>query len=175
MEETKLKEYVAELQKGNMSAFEQVYELCKRSVFYNIYALTKNHELSEDLLHDTFIKFLKEVNNINLDKSIGGYLMVISRNITYDYFKKHNRVVEFDEGLENTEGVVEEKDDSDILLERIKKILKDKEFEIFVLHTVNDMRFEEIAKIKHRPLGTILWAYNNAIMKIRKELADEIS
>ena len=101
--------------------------------------------------------------------------MVISRNITYDYFKKHNRVVEFDEGLENTEGVVEEKNDSDTLLERIKKILKDKEFEIFVLHTVNDMRFEEIAKIKHRPLGTILWAYNNAIKKIRKELADEIS
>ena len=61
------------------------------------------------------------------------------------------------------------------LLNRIKEILKDKEFEIFVLHAVNDYTFEEIAKLKHRPLGTILWSYNNAIKKIQKELADEIN
>ena len=54
-------------------------------------------------------------------------------------------------------------------------IKKDKEFEIFVLHAVNDYTFEEIAKLKHRPLGTILWSYNNAIKKIQKELADEIN
>lgn len=173
MEEALLKEYVMEMKNGDMSRFNDFYELTKRSIFYNIYALSKHHETSEDLLQDTYMKFLKELPNIDVSKSIGGYLMVISRNLTLDYFKKNNRLMEFDEDVHGDEH--HHNVDYDLLLNRIKGILKDKEFEIFVLHAVNDYTFEEIAKLKHRPLGTILWSYNNAIKKIQKELADEIN
>lgn len=30
------------------------------------------------------------------------------------------------------------------------------------------MSHKEIAKLLHRPLGTILWAYNNALKKLKK-------
>ena len=92
MEERLLKSYIEEMQKGNMEYFNAFYEETKKAVFYNIFALTKSHETSEDLLHDTYVKFLKEIKNIDLNKSIGGYLMMISKNITLDYFKKNNRI-----------------------------------------------------------------------------------
>ena len=38
-----------------------------------------------------------------------------------------------------------------------------------------DLTFDEISKATHKPLGTILWKYNSAIKKLRKELEDEYS
>ena len=58
-------------------------------------------------------------------------------------------------------------------LPNVQGILKDKEFEIFVLHVMNEMSFQEIAEWKKRPLGTILWSYSNSLKKIRKEIPYE--
>ncbi len=170
MEESLLKSYVKEMQKGKMEYFNSFYEETKKAVFYNIFALTKSHETSEDLLHDAYLKFLKEIQNIDLNKSIGGYLMTISKNITFDYFKKNNRIeLEQDEtkftSKENKSDL-----DQNLLLEKIKRILNDKEFQIFIFHILNDYTFEEIAKHLKRPLGTVIWSYNNSIKKIKKEV-----
>lgn len=158
------------MQKGNMEYFNAFYEETKKAVFYNIFALTKSHETSEDLLHDTYVKFLKEIKNIDLNKSIGGYLMMISKNITLDYFKKNNRIELNDEENKYVEKENKNELDQNLLLEKIKGILKEKEFQIFVLHALNDLTFEEIAKIIKRPLGTVIWSYNNSIKKIKKEV-----
>ena len=170
MEERLLKSYIEEMQKGNMEYFNAFYEETKKAVFYNIFALTKSHETSEDLLHDTYVKFLKEIKNIDLNKSIGGYLMMISKNITLDYFKKNNRIELNDEESKYVEKENKNELDQNLLLEKIKGILKEKEFQIFVLHALNDLTFEEIAKIIKRPLGTVIWSYNNSIKKIKKEV-----
>lgn len=170
MEESLLKSYIEEMQKGNMEYFNAFYEETKKAVFYNIFALTKSHETSEDLLHDTYVKFLKEIKNIDLNKSIGGYLMMISKNITLDYFKKNNRIELNDEENKYVEKENKNELDQNLLLEKIKGILKEKEFQIFVLHALNDLTFEEIAKIIKRPLGTVIWSYNNSIKKIKKEV-----
>ena len=170
MEERLLKSYIEEMQKGNMEYFNAFYEETKKAVFYNIFALTKSHETSEDLLHDTYVKFLKEIKNIDLNKSIGGYLMMISKNITFDYFKKNNRIELNDEENKYVEKENKNELDQNLLLEKIKGILKEKEFQIFVLHALNDLTFEEIAKIIKRPLGTVIWSYNNSIKKIKKEV-----
>ena len=170
MEERLLKSYIEEMQKGNMEYFNAFYEETKKAVFYNIFALTKSHETSEDLLHDTYVKFLKEIKNIDLNKSIGGYLMMISKNITLDYFKKNNRIELNDEENKYVEKENKNELDQNLLLEKIKEILKEKEFQIFVLHALNDLTFEEIAKIIKRPLGTVIWSYNNSIKKIKKEV-----
>ena len=170
MEERLLKSYIEEMQKGNMEYFNAFYEETKKAVFYNIFALTKSHETSEDLLHDTYVKFLKEIKNIDLNKSIGGYLMMISKNITLDYFKKNNRIELNDEENKYVERENKNELDQNLLLEKIKGILKEKEFQIFVLHALNDLTFEEIAKIIKRPLGTVIWSYNNSIKKIKKEV-----
>lgn len=165
--EISIKEYVIDFQQDDLSRFDEFYNAIKDKVFYNILALTKSYELSEDLLQDTFVKFLKTVKELNPNESILGYLMVISRNITLDYFKKNNRMRLIDEEKDNPSEVDEDDIDKNIILEKVKEILKPKEFEIFVMHVLSDLTFEEIAKIKKRPLGTITRAYNSAIKKLK--------
>ena len=96
--------------------------------------------------------------------------MVISRNLSLDFLKKHKKLVVPQDG----EVIVSTKDensiDSNTIIECAKKILKEKEFRIFILHTLNEMTFEEISSEVKRPLGTVIWSYNNAIKKIRKDL-----
>ena len=174
MDEEFLKSCVVKMKNGNLEVFNAFYEECKKSIFYNIFALTKNHEISEDLLHDTFVKFLNEVSKVDVNKSISGYLMVMSRNLTLDYFKKHNRIEEIeDDSLIHSDNDSSNSIDQEILLNRIKKILNDKEFEVFVLHVLDDLSFKEIAKLRHRPLGTTLYQYNSAIKKLQEELEYE--
>lgn len=174
MNEEFLKSCVVKMKNGNLEVFNAFYEECKKNIFYNIFALTKNHEISEDLLHDTFVKFLNEVSKVDVNKSISGYLMVMSRNLTLDYFKKHNRIEEIeDDSLIPSDNDSSNSIDQEILLNRIKKILNDKEFEVFVLHVLDDLSFKEIAKLRHRPLGTTLYQYNSAIKKLQEELEYE--
>lgn len=165
----RLENYIVQFKKGNFDLFDDFYEQVKRPCFYNIYSFVKNHDLSEDLLQETFVRFLKSINSIDENENVLGYLILISRNITLDYIKKHGRVRELYEHEE-----VVSKDDNDIdktiLLDKVREILKKDQLEIFTLHVLSDLTFEEIAKILKRPLGTVLWSYNSAIKKLRKEI-----
>ena len=165
----RLENYVVQFKKGNFDLFDDFYEQVKRPCFYNIYSLIKNHDLSEDLLQETFVRFLKSVSTLDENENVLGYLILISRNITLDYIKKHSRVREFYEH-EDVESRDENEIDKTILLDKVSKILKKDQLEIFTLHVLSELTFEEIAKIMKRPLGTILWSYNNSIKKLRKEI-----
>ena len=54
-----------------------------------------------------------------------------------------------------------------------KKILNSEELEIVLLYVVSGYKHREIAKILDKPLGTILWSYNNSIKKLKKALKDK--
>lgn len=166
---TDYKELIVEFKKGDYSRFSSFYDEIKNPVFYNIYSLTHDKDLSEELLQETFTKFLMNIKNVDESENIVGFLILISRNITLDYFKKHGRVRGF---MEHEEVHHHDEQDIDkiLLLDKISQILNEKELEIFTLHVLSELTFEEISKIKGKALGTILWSYNNSIKKIRKNL-----
>ena len=164
-------EHIKRFKEGNYTSFDEFYNKLNRPIFYNIYSLTHNHELSEELLQETFTKFLMNVVYIDEGENVLGYLITISRNLTLDYFKKYGRVRNFEE-----HEVVHVNDknsiDKTLLLDKIATILKPKELEIFTLHVLSEMTFEEIASLKKIAIGTVLWSYNNSIKKIRKGLGE---
>ncbi len=163
-----MEEEFKELLKGNMDYFDSFYEQTKRKIYYNIFAILKNRELSEDALQETYLRFLTNLPSLKEEKNVLGYLFVISRNIALDILKKQKRHVDIQE-FENTPLFqVNEEYEDDALLKKVKEILNDKEYEIVILHLVNNLTHKEIAKLMHRPLGTVLWAYNNAIKKLKK-------
>ena len=58
-------------------------------------------------------------------------------------------------------------------INNILKELDDISREIVVLHTINDLKFKEIAKIVDKPLGTVLWIYNKAIKDLKRKVGAE--
>lgn len=162
-----LNEVFLELKRGDQSHFNWFYENSKKQLFYNILSYTKNYELSEDLLQETYVKFLTNIKNIDDRVNVLGYLMVMSKNITLDYFKKNNRIETLNEEDISFE---DNKIHETMLVSKIKEILNDIEFKILILHILGELTFNEIKDIVKKPLGTVLWIYNNSLKKVRKEL-----
>ena len=162
-----LNEVFLELKRGDQSHFNWFYENSKKQLFYNILSYTKNYELSEDLLQETYVKFLTNIKNIDDKVNVLGYLMVMSKNITLDYFKKNNRIETLNEEDISFE---DNKINETMLVSKIKEILNDIEFKILILHILGELTFNEIKDIVKKPLGTVLWIYNKSLKKVRKEL-----
>ena len=162
-----LNEVFLEIKRGDQTHFNWFYENSKKQLFYNILSYTKNYELSEDLLQETYVKFLTNIKNIDDRVNVLGYLMVMSKNITLDYFKKNNRIETLNEEDISFE---DNKIHETMLVSKIKEILNDIEFKILILHILGELTFNEIKDIVKKPLGTVLWIYNNSLKKVRKEL-----
>ena len=162
-----LNEVFLELKRGDQTHFNWFYENSKKQLFYNILSYTKNYELSEDLLQETYVKFLTNIKNIDDRVNVLGYLMVMSKNITLDYFKKNNRIETLNEEDISFE---DNKIYETMLVSKIKEILNDIEFKILILHILGELTFNEIKDIVKKPLGTVLWIYNKSLKKVRKEL-----
>ena len=162
-----LNEVFLEIKRGDQSHFNWFYENSKKQLFYNILSYTKNYELSEDLLQETYVKFLTNIKNIDDKVNVLGYLMVMSKNITLDYFKKNNRIETLNEEDISFE---DNKIYETMLVSKIKEILNDIEFKILILHILGELTFNEIKDIVKKPLGTVLWIYNKSLKKVRKEL-----
>lgn len=170
--ELRLRELVIKL-KSDESYFDEFYELTKKQIFYNIYSVLKDHHLSEDVLQETYISFLKNLNNIDVNKPILGYLYKSSRNKAIDYYRKNKHILDY-ELIENQKDLsYEEKyDNSQELLEILKSILDKVEYQVVILHVLNELTNKEIAKLINRPINTVIWIYNKAIKKVRERLGE---
>lgn len=162
------------LLKDDMTVFDEFYQLTKYPIYYSIYALSKNHSVTEDILEETYLHFLDKLKTIKPNKNPLGYLLITARNLTLDYFKKENRVTNL-EDYENPEeigSVIEKYDDSERLLIRMQQLLTNDEYQVVTLYILSELTHQEIAKQLHKPLGTITWTYANAIKKLQKGLSD---
>ena len=177
MEQEDLRSFIKEFKKGDYSNFNTFYELTKKSIFYNILSFVKSYEISEEILQNTFVKFLSTIKDLNYHSSILGLLITISKNLSLDYLKKIK-----DEEIEDNTLIKDESNekeisndnlDSMLLLDKLKKILKEKEYEVILFHIYDELTFEEIAKLTSSPLGTILYRYNVAIKKAKEVLTNE--
>ncbi len=160
---------VEELKQGHQERFDELYNKTKTPVFYNILSFLKESSVSEDILQDTYVYFLANLDQIKGD--VLAYLMVISRSQCLDYLRKQSKI----NYLEDQSSEPNNKDhyslEKDLLMNKISRVLNQKEFEIFILRAINEFSFNEIAQITNKNLNTVLWIYNNSIKKIRKEVA----
>ena len=70
MSEERIRFLISEFKKGNQRVFDEFFNLTKNQVFYNIFSIVKNSENSEDILQETYVKFL-----LNLNPFVRNFLM----------------------------------------------------------------------------------------------------
>ena len=73
-------ELVRRLALGQMPAFDALYHRYQQPVFANILKLVKAPEAAEDLLQEVFLSLWAHRQALSPDKSVGGWLFVVSYN-----------------------------------------------------------------------------------------------
>lgn len=166
-----LDEIIEELRECNYSHFDEFYNETKKTVFFAIIAIIKDRDLVDDLMQDTYIKFLENIDKYKNKTNIKAYLSTMAHNIAINKYNFEKRLVH-DDTLFEFMGNKNNDDYENIEVLEILKCLDDTSKEIVILHIINDLKFKDISKIVNKPLGTVLWIYNKAIKELRRKVGD---
>lgn len=169
-----LNSLLEDLQANNHDVFDTFYDKTKNVIYYTIYSILKDKSLAEDVMQDTYLKILKNINSYQPNTNGLAWMIMIAKNLSINVYNKRKREVLVDNYFDKdeTELVNEEKEETP-LIDLMHEVLKPKERELIVMHVINQLTHKEIAEILNRPLGTVLWQYNQAIKKLRKKVGEK--
>lgn len=143
-----------------MESMEEIYNKYANAIKNYIFCITKDIGLAEDIMQETFIVAINEINKFRGDCEISVWLFSIAKKILYKKTKKSNikNIISIDEfGLADSKTLEEEyinKDNKLKLFEALQK-LDSNTREVIYLRLTGDLTFKEIGKILNK---TESWA-----------------
>jgi len=161
---------------NDSKALDELYDASASILYRCAFSYLKNKEDSEDALSDTFYLIVKNINKFK-GKNGFNWIYTIIKNVSlnmlkkreYDYIDPSN-----EEDINKYNLAEEEKKKTNEKLGEVmvvaKDILKPNELNILMLHTMDEMKFKDIADILGMIEATVRWKYNNALGKLRSEL-----
>ena len=156
---------ISDLAKGDINALAELYDMLSLRIFNYARTITKNKELAEDITHDVFLQINKEAARIAKISNPAAYIMIITRNRSYNLIKRENRVTSL------SDDTLEVSDDSspydNLLFEEAFSNLPVNQRETVHLHLICGYALKDIAKIQNIPLVTVKWRYGKALAKLR--------
>ena len=157
---------ILDAQNVSETAFNELYQVTHGILFNQVFEILNDVDLSNDIIHDTYLKVLQ--NKMKSDGNGLSYLITIARNLAINSYNKRKREVfiPFDEFV----TVDETKVSDNFILEVMNKCLSPYQIELINMHVIEGFKHSEIATKLNKPVGTIMWQYNEAIKAIRKYL-----
>ncbi|MBN2504602.1 MAG: RNA polymerase sigma factor [Bacilli bacterium] len=166
--------YIDKLKQKDNAAFAEVYEQTKYGVFSVIIAIVRNKADAEDLMQETYIKMLKNINSYQKGRNFNAWLMQIAKNLAIDHYRKYSREQLMDPQDQMYVFDNEQSEQpSDLQITDMIKTLEEDEKQIVLMHIVGNTKFKDIATTIDKPLGTVLWLYNRALKKLKSDLGKE--
>ena len=164
--------------KGNMAAFEEIYQRHHRRVYSICLRMLQNAFEAEDLTQDVFIQLYRKVGSFRGDSAFTTWLHRLTVNQVLMHFRKRN--VKFEKTTE--EGETPEQivtgTDNPFKMQIVDKMALENAIEqlpagyknVFVLHDVEGFEHEEVARILGCSVGTSKSQLHKARLKLRKLL-----
>ncbi|MBC7898988.1 MAG: RNA polymerase sigma factor [Saprospiraceae bacterium] len=164
--------------KGDMAAFEEVYQRHHRRVYSICLRMLQNAHEAEDLTQDVFIQLYRKIGSFRGDSAFTTWLHRLTVNQVLMHFRK--RTVKFEKTTE--EGETPEQivagTANPYKMQIVDKLSLENAIEqlppgyknVFVLHDVEGFEHEEVARILGCSVGTSKSQLHKARLKLRKLL-----
>ena len=162
---------VQRVQNGEVSAFNQLVQKYRQSLFSIIYNMTGNREDATDIAQDVFIKAFQSIKQFRGQSSFYTWLYRIAVNSSITFIKraKKQRFINYetiDETLVSSEILeyftAKTKTEKGALLKELQEKLNEalqklspKHMIVVILHEVEGMNHKEIADITKTSEGTV--------------------
>lgn len=157
---------------GDMEAFDVLYRISERTLYAYVLSLTKDHEITLDIMQDTYVKLISAAH---LYKPMGkplAWLFTIAKNLFYQKLRREKNETKVDP-MEISDdkrfSYVTDIEDR-LVLEGVLRLLTQEEREIIMLYAVSGMKHKEIAENLGLNLSTTLSKYHRALRKLREFL-----
>ena len=168
-----LDKFIKKFINGDASAFDEVYNRTRKSVYYVALSILRDKTLAEDVMQTTYMRVLKNIQSYALGTNASAWIIKIAKNEAINMKKVRMREQSVDEYENLALFGVNEPDTYGELTDLAKRLLADDEFSILMLVTACGYKRKEIGKMFDMPIPTVTWKYQNALLKLRNALEKE--
>ncbi len=132
--------------------FDEIYRLYANDLYKFILRLCRNETLAMDIMQDTMLKAITNIDKFKGTCSVKSYLCAIAKNNYFNYLKRaENRTVPLDDAEQIADGTsLEDSFDSKEQVLQIHKALHklDEPYrEIFTLRVLAELKFSDIGAV----------------------------
>lgn len=188
MDKAGLDELLERARRRDPAALANLVERFSSRVFGLLFRLTGRRDVAEDLLQETFLRVVREIERYEHTGKFESWLFRIAANLVRDRARSLGRrgeAASLDAGWgdEEVRPAARPADTGDPLGRLVQRELGDRlsaglgrlsdaEREIILLRHYAELPFREIADLLGIPLGTALARAHRALQHLRAELAD---
>ena len=175
------KHLILKARTGDRDALRQIYVKYKDTLFTIAMSLLKESNAAEDVMHDVFVSFTRNIANFHLYGSLKSFLITCVLNRSRDMLKsKMYRVVEIkrtiSESSDNPGPLQQSMSHEQMgLVEDAMAKIPEQQREVIVLRLHGDLKFKEIANVQKVSVGTVQGRYHYGLEKLKTILDGQVS
>lgn len=171
------KEFIQELlnPKTQNEAFEKLLQDYQRPLYNHIRNIVLNHDDTDDVLQNTFIKVFQYLKNFKGESKLFSWMYRIATNEAVTFLNqkaKKNGISS--ETLQNKTidnlkaDVYFDGDEIQIKLQKAIVLLPEKQQLVFKMKYFEELKYEEISEILGTSVGALKASYHHAVKKIER-------
>tara|TARA_R110001583_G_scaffold5350_3_gene28913 strand:+ start:775 stop:1317 length:543 start_codon:yes stop_codon:yes gene_type:complete len=167
-------------EKTQAKAFEVLVNTYKERLYWHIRRIVLNHDDTDDVLQNTFIKVYKNINGFKGESQLYSWMYRIATNEALSFLKKQSK----NQGISDTElqdrmvanlqaDVYFDGDEIQLKLQQAIASLPEKQKLVFNMKYYQEMKYEEISAVLQTSVGALKASYHLAIKKLEKFLKED--
>lgn len=159
---------------------EEIYKEYSKIVYNYLLSFTKNTDIAEELMQETFYSAVKNINKYRKEASVKTWLCKIAKNKWIDYYNKlqksnETNIEDVNEKYLSINSLEEDSLNKDEILNIYKKIhkLDEKSKEVMHLRIHSDFSFKEIGNIMGKTEEWARITFYRAKIKLKEDFENE--
>ena len=183
---TKLNLLILALQKGEKSAFEEIYADFFGVIYHLSIQYLKEEKISEEIVQDSFMKLWEIRKTLNEQFNIRNFLYTITKNNCLNYLRNQKIILRHHENLKYLEmqfnyealdklGSYIEFEELRGKIDQAIAVLPDDLRETFLLSRFDELSYKEIAQKQSISVKTVEARMTKSLKILRHELKDYLT
>jgi RNA polymerase sigma-70 factor, ECF subfamily len=173
-------DYVGRLQRGETDAFEMLVRRHEKTIFNLVYRMLGDYDEAAEVSQEVFLSAYRAVGRFRGDANFSTWLYRIALNHTSTRRKslsrRHQRsvVLEDSEPVRDLQPGPAETLEKKEIRERVQRALNNLEPDdatVIVLRDLQDIPYEEVARLLEVPVGTVKSRLHRARQALKSQLA----
>ena len=163
--------------KTRNKGYEMLISDYQKPLYFFIRRMLLNHEDTNDVLQDTFVRVFKGIDKFRGESKLGTWMHSIAYREALGHIERSKRMLKGDwDGLiiENVKQLEEDAhysgDEIQLRLQAMVAALPEKQRAVFVMKYYEEKKYTEIAAITGTSVGALKASYHHAVEKIKSAI-----
>ncbi|MEQ5791950.1 RNA polymerase sigma factor [Muricauda sp. NFXS6] len=166
-------------EESRAKAFEVLVNTYKERLYWHIRRIVLNHDDTDDVLQNTFIKVYRNIDKFKGDSKLYSWMYRIATNESLTFLKQKSRKMGIsDQELKNRmvenlqADVYFDGDEIQLKLQKALVTLPDKQKLVFTMKYFQEMKYKDISEALDTSVGALKTSYHLAVKKIEAYLKE---